>query len=1513
VPAELLNNKQYDAIRKLGSGGMGVVYLATNKLMDRLEVLKVISTAMVNQSAALDRFLREIRAAAALSHDNVVKAYSALQFGDLLVFAMEYVEGEDLAKVVKSQGPLPIANACFYARQAALGLQHAHEKGMVHRDIKPHNLILARDGKRHVVKILDFGLAKASSEKKSDPALTGEGRMLGTPDYMAPEQIQDAATADIRADIYSLGCTLYYLLTGATPFNASSLYGLLQAHQTEVAKSVNLVRPEVPMELGAIVAKMMAKDPAKRFQKPIEVAQALAPFFGKAGVKGPSPAMSLSVGEPAKAEPVLPGPAPKQVKAIAAIPIAKPARQATMIGAEPFLLPPAVEQPKPTPPGKAPRRVKPMRLAAIAVAVVFLGLLIALVGGIILRVESKDGTLIIKSDDPNAVVKVTPEGGATLTYGKDRREIQLKPGKYGIELADAKSGLKLSSKQFTLSADDTKTIEISWEKKFDAPAKVPITCAADALRRADIPEAILASLGGGDPKRAPAELVAVLGDWRLRSAGGQDVSHVPAFGPDGALLAVPSGGDAVLFDANSGQLLRRFRGRAGRIISVAISPNGAVLATADDVSVRLWDPQTGAVLQELSSPARGRSLAFTPDGQTIVSGSHQKTVHAWDVTTGRQTHVLSCKSEVYSIAISHDGRLVVAGTHDGRVYGWSLETGAEMFAFESGKHPCIWISLSSDGAYLASGSIEKLKVWRLNDLVKDAPAPFFEKQQVTGWAQFEKHSNKLWAPEYSVHKGVCCWDPASGKLVASVTLQGTELPWIVHALSPDDRTLATLSCYGGVVQLHDTRTGKPRIPDPGHLLWVNSVAFSPDGRWLASGSADNTVRIWDLATGTSRHKLVGHTAPAGSVAFSPDGKLLASGSYDGTIALWDSVTGKRAQTLNGYFRDSTIRFSPDGKLVAAGTGDGGVRMWYIRNGEEARMLRGLHEKRFVRSLAFSADGQRLATGGDDGKIVITDLASDKVSQSFQRNTPVYSVEFAADGETIAAGYAPPEPVVRLWNLKDKEFVSLKGHADRVNTVSLQSDGRFAITASHDGSVRLWETSGDLPRKLVLGVGSVGEKLRYGALSPDGRYVATGNSNGTIYLFRLPRPDENVGAWLAARGIPPRGLSNDAWLKRVKDLDVGNVLDAVSDRLRELNPGFDRPLAPGFEGGMVTELRFNCPNVKDISPLRALPGLGVLAVEGGPLADLSPLKDMKLTSLYLGSTQVSDLKVLQGMKLTALQLHGCRPRDLTPLRDMPLTWLGLHNCNEVQDLTPLQGMKLTFLDIAKCNQIRDLAPLRGMPLTALGLHDCNQVQDLTPLQGMKLTGLNLAGCSQVRDLTPLREMKLMELVCVSTKVSDLKPLKDMKLTKLGCHNAQVDGAGLAPIQEMSTLRWLEIGGPKMTDAGLEHLKKLTELELLTLYDSSSMTGAGLVHLKGMTRLQHLSLARVTKLTDAALVHLKDLVSLRELHLHQTRVTDAGLEHLVNLKNLTRLHLNGSPVTNKGVAKLKAALPGCDIRR
>jgi serine/threonine protein kinase len=281
LPPGLADHPDYEILRELGRGGMGVVYLAHNRLTGRDEVLKVIGRHIIERPGVLDRFQREIRAVAKLQHANIVAAYTAFRLDGALVFAMEYVQGLDLSKLVKINGPLPVLHACYFAHQAALGLQHAHERGTVHRDIKPQNLMLTHVGKLRVVKILDFGLAKATREEKLDSGLTGEGRALGTPDYIAPEQILRPSAADIRADIYSLGCTLYYLLTGHPPFQADTLYDIYQAHMSQNADPLNLVRPEVPTELAAVVAKMMAKEPARRFQTPVDVAQALMPFFKK--------------------------------------------------------------------------------------------------------------------------------------------------------------------------------------------------------------------------------------------------------------------------------------------------------------------------------------------------------------------------------------------------------------------------------------------------------------------------------------------------------------------------------------------------------------------------------------------------------------------------------------------------------------------------------------------------------------------------------------------------------------------------------------------------------------------------------------------------------------------------------------------------------------------------------------------------------------------------------------------------------------------------------------------------------------------------------------------------------------------------------------------------------------------------------------------------------------------------------------------------------------------------------
>ncbi len=286
VPPALVGHPRYEVLELLGSGGMGTVYKARHRLMDRQVALKVIRPDLVGEPAMVTRFEREARAAARLAHPNIVAAYDADQVGGTHFLVMEYVEGADLNQILTEQGRLSLTEACEYVRQAALGLQHAHEQGMAHRDIKPHNLMLTPQGR---VKILDFGLARFASEVLLPaPAGGGPGEPwsltgLGTLDYLAPEQALTPQQADIRADIYSLGCTLYRFLTGRVPFPGGTFREKLRGHLYRAPPPLADFRADVPPELVLVVERMIAKEPSQRYQTPAEVADALAPFASPRG------------------------------------------------------------------------------------------------------------------------------------------------------------------------------------------------------------------------------------------------------------------------------------------------------------------------------------------------------------------------------------------------------------------------------------------------------------------------------------------------------------------------------------------------------------------------------------------------------------------------------------------------------------------------------------------------------------------------------------------------------------------------------------------------------------------------------------------------------------------------------------------------------------------------------------------------------------------------------------------------------------------------------------------------------------------------------------------------------------------------------------------------------------------------------------------------------------------------------------------------------------------------------
>ncbi|QVL32679.1 DUF1080 domain-containing protein [Telmatocola sphagniphila] len=426
LPLELRQQTRYTFLKKLGGGGMGIVWLAMHNLMKRKVAVKLIPPEMIGNASIRERFLQEVVSAAALEHANVVRAYSAEEFGPYMLFEMEYVDGKDLSEVVKTKGPLPVAHAINFIRQAAQGLQHGMLKSLVHRDIKPGNLMLTRAG---TIKVADFGLAKFNreSEKGRGRSLTGTNAIMGTPDYMAPEQARDAKTADIRADIYSLGCTFYFLLTGRPPFDGISLADLIFKHWEDPRPDVCLLRNDVSPELSQFIQKMMASKSADRPQTPKEVIEGL---------------VKLSKGETVQKEVTENSKIEREVLPFQDIQEESKSRSSRSLI--------QVTQ---------PRRKWPVLIGVLALLLVGFGILAA--SGV-LRVKTKDGIIVLENVPEDA--EVTVDGNKLTISPREGKPIEITiSGEKKHNLEVKKEGFKVFGKELEVEVGRSKTISVRLE------------------------------------------------------------------------------------------------------------------------------------------------------------------------------------------------------------------------------------------------------------------------------------------------------------------------------------------------------------------------------------------------------------------------------------------------------------------------------------------------------------------------------------------------------------------------------------------------------------------------------------------------------------------------------------------------------------------------------------------------------------------------------------------------------------------------------------------------------------------------------------------------------------------------------------------------------------------------------------------------------------------------------------------------------------------------------------------
>jgi WD40 repeat protein len=534
-----------------------------------------------------------------------------------------------------------------------------------------------------------------------------------------------------------------------------------------------------------------------------------------------------------------------------------------------------------------------------------------------------------------------------------------------------------------------------------------------------------------------------------------------AFSPDGQMLASGSFDQTIkLWDVNSGQCLRTLSGHEHAIYAVAFSPQGDMIASSsDDRTVKLWDIDSGQYLKTLLHSHGIRSVAFSPDGQQLATGCADQTAKIWDVQTGQCLHTLSGHIYwVWSVAFSPDGKSLVSCSDDPQIRIWDAQTGQCLNTLSAPIAGSRSVAFSPDGQHIASGSTDRtIRIWEVS----------------TGrcLTTLSGHTSWIWSVAFSpdgqqLASGgedsmVKLWSLDQGKCLR--TLSGYCLTVWSVAFAPrwdlqqgnDDFVEYRLasSSDDGMVRLWNYSSGE-YLNLAGHTDIVAAVAYSPEGRFLASGGGIHSVRIWDTSNGKCLHILQGHSSEVWSVAYSPDGQTLASGSADQTVKLWNAPTGRCLNTLTGHIGWVwSVAFSLDGYLLASGGFDRTVRLWDVSNGQCLKTLEG--HTVGVSSVAFSPDGHLLASGSVDQTVRIWNVSDSYCLYTLLgHGNIVWCVAFHPEGTLLATGSA--DTTVKLWNVQDGACLkTLTGHAKTVRSVNFNGEN-LLVSASEDGTIKLWD-------------------------------------------------------------------------------------------------------------------------------------------------------------------------------------------------------------------------------------------------------------------------------------------------------------------------------------------------------------------------------------------------------------------------------------------------------------------------
>jgi len=1416
---------RYKLLERIGEGGMGTVFKAQQEPLGRIVALKVMAHRLLKDREAVVRFQREVQAVAALNHPHIVAAFDAGQVGATHFLVMEYVPGQNLNRWVQQFGPLPLDFAAETIRQAALGLYHAHSEGMVHRDIKPGNILVTACGVRDYpnVKVLDMGLARMVREF-SDEEPTSTNQILGTPDYMAPEQVRSSRLVDPRSDIFSLGCTFFKIATGSVPFSGETPLERIMARTMEDAPPLREFRAPLPPGLNEVVGKMLARNPEHRWRNCLELAEELFPYsltkeaaarWEAAGesVEDQTFVMNARGDVDVEAEAdttlnefldVLAAQAALEPAIIPADKIPADKIPAAKIPGEKPLANPARHQPGP----KSPPPPRPTSLQKAAPQV-----------------------------RPTPLVR-PPVPPRTERQPHFRPERQPPPAQPGL---DAQSRLDAQP-------NDTIPAEPSWFPSwFPRGWREPSAPTAFQARLSAIAASIAATLllAFGLVAWTQSWPPVVLVEWPLEARTDAklevDREQVPLDNQNPLRLTLAPG---------KHRLVAWRRGYEPYIWEAELP-----LGKTEHLTPK-WTPAQVGGFPETPRPSTLPPLPEPPSASGAQGGSARtgrQELLQWEKRldeAGKAGPAFAWQNLRTELLSWSQRTTIPQGTQTG--LGWlslvpsaldalakrpqlaedpPLDSSIPLVAFwKADARPRHWNRLThltfapSGDALFTAGADQVVKRW-------DWPAT----KLAAAWPQSGPIRGFGLSPQGDLlaisagEHGIRLLDPRSGVVVRNFdglssevaalafAPAGNELAavgddqslWIWDLKSPDNEprrfrsesrmfsltaqganTLATGTGLNTVI-LWDGQTGEPTQVLSGHSHRIVSLAVDPQGERLASGSLDHSIRLWHALTGTPQDVLTGQQTPVQALAFHPQAPLLASGGLspggsEGQILLWnlEQRSDPPARLAGSQGEVLALAFAPQGNILAAGDAAGSVRFW--RLADEGPLPLG--EPPFLpRAAVLAPDGASLILAGQNAAVQIHDLIQGKaVGGLFGQARRVGAVTLSADGRRMAT--STPEHGLEVWDIATGlRLTRLGGHTSEVAALALSPDEKLLASASVEHELKIWD--------LKSGQQIASQKAHTGLIT---QLVFSANSATLASASR----DGSVKTWDAATGQPKTSF----WEHEAPVVGLA------------FHPS-NKTLASCDERGQLC--------LWNVGTLKVELTLGA-HLSGGPVA-FSPDGLRLATAGGDGEVRIWDVRAGRSAQRYQLGPPGGRFRDLRFSVDgrYLLTLNGNHTCA-----------------VLRCEEPR--------------------WQEWTTARWiLEQGGSGLIVSDRTHQTRPVFRVQQL-------------PAEPFHLRQVALNQRPIDDAALQRLTSLPALLELYLSQSSVTNAGLRHLAASPQLHALGL-SGTRISDAGLETIARLNDLRKLYL-RGTPLSDAAIPYLKQLRKLAMLDIRDTQISPTGLAEL-----------------------------------